>query len=694
MPERLPDTLPPNTPQTGANQGSIATPDLSKGSLKPKNRAIRDVKQAGNIITTLENAARERNRKNARIMAKYNSEKPWRQSSLEADGLGWKSNFTTKPLPMLIDKVAPRFVAALDGMRYLTNSSLDDTTPGAALKTEAFRREITKTIRTRPGWRDFLSSLSQENSLFGFAAVAWLDEFAWFPKFFRQDEFFIPTGTKQTIDSAQIILLKETFLIHELFAMISDKEAASTRGWNIEETVKLINEATPQDRRSENSDYERIYEDMLRESNAGGSFESGPLVVVVWHLLATEIDGKVSHYIFDQKSKVELFSSEDQFPSMSDAAAFYSFQQANGTMAGSKGIGREVYAIAGMLDKSRNEVVDRLNLAGKLILQGDSKSLKRFKMSVVGNAILIDEALNVIERKPDSTVEPFIAMDGFLTSLLDQMAGATTPKVFEGERVTKAQVDFFAAREEETRDNVISRWLTQFATMMTTIQKRICDPQTSEKDAKAMQERLLAVMTKEELADLRKQPVAETIAEFTPLERQQVVVIAQEARGNPLYNQKELERRKLIAQVDEDFAEAVLLPDEDPTETAEQTRLQQFELLLIVGQGAEVPVSPRDNPTIHLQVLIPAMEKAAQSAVENPEGTTVLQACLMHGEAHLAQAKKNAIRNETIDQAAVIFNKTRSQIGKLAQLNQQQEQMMQDAQPSAPVPQPGPVPQI
>lgn len=645
--------------------GAISSPDLSDSTLKPKNRAIRDAKQAQNIITSLEFANKERNLKNARIMEKYNSERPYTQQQLESEGLGWKSNFTSKPLPMLIDKVAPRFTQAIDGVKYITNSALPDDVEGAAEKTDAFRREITCTARARAGWREFMSEIGQENALFGYTAAAWLDEFSWFPKFFRQDQFFIPTGTKQSPSGSQIVALRETFLLHELFSLISDKEAAETRGWNIEETVKAINDAMPDDRRSRQTDYLRVYQDMIRESVVGTSYENGARVVVVWHLLATEIDGKISHYIFNNTDFKELFSSEDQYDSMMDAVAFFSFQQGNGTMHGSKGIGREIYAMAGILDRSRNEVVDRLNLAGKLIIQGDEKQLRRFKMSIVGNTILIGEAFTVVEHKIDAAVEPFLTLDNFLTQLLDQMAGSTTPKVFEGERVTKAQVDLFASREEETRDSIIGRFLNQFATMITTMQKRMCDPHTSDKDAREMQKRLLEIMTREELTQLSNQVVAETVKDYTDVERQQVVLVAQEARGNPLYNAKEIERRKVTALINEEFADAVLLPDNDPTVEAEQTRLQQLEMLLIVGQAAAVPVSPRDNHEIHLKVLQPAMEATAQEAVSDPKALEVLSALLAHAEAHFQAAEAQGVPKDQLSEIGTMLNKLRSVINDL-----------------------------
>jgi hypothetical protein len=72
---------------TGEVTGTINQPDLTSG-LKPRCRAIKDVKQARAIVRAFEQNSRERNIKNARISSKYNAEKPFRQESLDAEGLG------------------------------------------------------------------------------------------------------------------------------------------------------------------------------------------------------------------------------------------------------------------------------------------------------------------------------------------------------------------------------------------------------------------------------------------------------------------------------------------------------------------------------------------------------------------------------------------------------------------------------
>jgi hypothetical protein len=179
-------------------------------------------------------------------------------------------------------------------------------------------------------------------------------------------------------------------------------------------------------------------------------------------------------------------------------------------------------------------------------------------------------------------------------------------------------------------------------------------------------------MTREELDLISKRPVAETVKDYTELERQAVVIAATEGRGNPLYDQRELERRKLTAQIDEEFADAVLLPEEDPTVTAEQTRLQQLELLLIVGQGAQVPISPRDNHQVHLSVLMPAMEQAAPVAAQDPAGLGTLKAIYIHAQGHLDAALAAGGNKDELKPVGDLLNQIKGAIQQLDEVEQQQ----------------------
>jgi hypothetical protein len=644
-------------PDANYSPGNVVTalgdapnsPDLSQDR-KSHVPALTDIGQAVQLVRSLQAENRERALKNTRIMEKYNSERPYNPAKLRADGLSWKTNFTTKPLSALVDKVVPRFTSAIRKMKYLTASQLPDRFPQAADKTELFRREISATCRNHPQWEELLTDISLEDILFGFCSAGWIDSYSWFPRFYNQDAFLVPQGTKHNARSAPVVCLRDSYLVHELFEMLQNEEAAKLAGWNVKNVVEALNNAVPNDLRSAETDYAnygRIYADLSRSSAILSSF-TGAKTVVVWHVFIAEVDGHVTHVAFDDRSGKELFWLEKQFPSMADAAAFYSFQHGNGQIQGSKGIGRELYNMASVLDRARNEVVDRLQLSGKILLTCDEKEIKRFRMSVVGNAILIASGYQVQQQRIDGAVQPFFELDQFLTQLIGDLVGNSTPALPTAERIPKAAVDLIAQRQNESQDITLSRFLGCFARFMSTVQKRLCNPETLDKDAKEMQARLLAVLSKEELDYLANQPAVETVEDYSDMERQAIVLINQEGRGNPLYNQYELERQGLIAKIGADFANKVLLPQNDPTDQAENAREQQIELQLL-QRGQQVPVSPRDNHMVHLDVLHTAVDSVIPKLQNDLNARLAVQSVTKHAIAHIQAAEQGGQQKQVLE---------------------------------------------
>lgn len=676
-------TMPSGIP--GSNGGLIQSPDINSAG-KPTQRAIKDVPMMKAIVNSLIAAGRSQQIVNGRITAKYNAERPYDQVKLNSEGLGWRSNFTTKPLPQMIEKVAPRFEEAVNGLKYLTNSSLPAKYANATEKTEKFQDLVTKAIRSLDGWDTLVSDIALDNALFGYTTVAWLDTYEAMPQHFAQDVSWFPDGTKQRAALCQLALLREDYLPHELFAYIEDKESAEAVGWNIQNTIDTINKAAPDNLRGPLTGYtstEKWYQDAQRELTTGSSYIAGASVITVYTLLVQEVTGKVSHYRLASEGAtenlVEIYSKEDRFDSTSDCLTFFTFQKGNKKLKGSKGVGRDIYELAGMQDRMRNEVVDRGILSGKTFVQGDFKQLHKFKMSVVGSTVIVPTGWTFLEQKVDGNIDSFLKLDAYFTMLVDQLIGSVSPRTFQGDRVTKAEVDLFASREEEGKDARIARFLRQFVSMIGTMQRRLCDKDNTEPAAKELQEKLLEIMPREELDIISKQPAISTVMDLTPQQRQMVAAVVAEKRGNPLYNQRALELEDLSARVGSEFADKVLLPDEDPTEAAEQQRLQLMELGLLT-QGQPVPVSPRDNDQIHLDVIMPAAEEVAKAILQGQSSTPVFEAVVQHIQEHVTNGLKKGVDKAGLTAAQNFLAQASQTIQQLKQLDAQAQHLSENGE--------------
>lgn len=640
-------------PSTLLNTQGLAAPDDQARKVSPEgepvSRALPSEGAVVNLVTRLVQDNNQRNARNGKIVSKLNSESPWQAEELKKAGLAWKSNFTTRPLNTLVAKVVGRFPKAVNSARFLTASSLPPTVDKAEKKTEFFRREITLFLRGQPGWNDLVDVVTHEVVLFGYTGTAALNADDVLPKPFRQDQFFVPAGTRQSSAVAPFAVFsveESPAVVFQTFkdAQLSAEENGDQR-WDIPAFAEAINNALPENQRTKMTFGEdaRAYQDLARQVNLGTSF-AGSEKVRLFHVLAAELTGRVSHYIVSGGSDSKLlFAAPDRFDSMDAVTQFFTFEFGDGTVHGSKGLGRTAYAFATVLDRARNDAVDRMQLAGKLILQGPDNNASRLKMNVVGNVITFSSDWTISQNQIQANVEASVTLDDYLRRLLDEMAGSVSPTTFAGrDRVTKEEIDLLASREGERSDDVLGRFLTQFGGLVSSVQRRILDPGHPNEQVKAFQQKLLTVLTPEEMEMLRQSPALRVVEDWSNVERQAIIMAATETMGNPLVDNKRLLWEKLSAQVSPEFANRVLLPDEDPTVLAEATRMQMLENVAL-GTGVPVPTSPRDNHAVHLKTMLPLFASALQAAGADPGQLGSLQFILQHAVEHLNAAKQQKI---------------------------------------------------
>ncbi len=634
-------------------------------------------------------ASYERNIRNTRISAKLNQERPYDPSRLKEAGLGWRANVSTRPLSRLMTNAYMRFPRAINESKYLTNATLPAGTPDGRGKTAFFRNEITRFVRSTPEWKDVVEGLAWENTAFGYTAAVWWDEEEWLPTAVRQDELFVPAGTKQHASTASFFVARRDMLVHEAARhMITLYEKYKQAGyaeqlpyeWDMQEYARSINEAVPEDVRSRSTEHIRIVEDLRRQLSLASAFGTGNKVVPLHYLFCVEPTGKVSQFIVDARRKKLLFVWLDRYNSMTECATFFAFELGDRTLLGSKGVGRIAYNMASVLDRTTNEVIDKFQLAGKVLLKAPEARHRRMKATAIGGFLMIDEAFEVVPQiKLDVDMEDALGLDQFLQSKLDAMTGSVSPQVLQGERVTATAVNLLASREGERTDDSMARWLQQFGHLMTEITRRLVVVNTTDQKVLDLRKTLSTRLTPEELQYLVTSPALTTTSGWTGADRQAIVMACSEGRGVPSYDQYKIEAAKLEALVGPEFAEEVLSPANDPTQAAEQQRLQMMENMMLM-EGLPVPVSPRDGHLVHLNVLAPTIQHAAAELAQNPGAGPAFELLVAHGRAHLETAKQAG--SQGLEQFDQMLSEAEQAVQQLKQLEVMQQQ--QSGQPGQP----------
>jgi hypothetical protein len=676
-----------------------AQPKVEEKDLKPEGRAINSVDQAYQVSQRMIYDASRKIRQAAQITNRLNGAPPKNIAKQSKEGKSWQSNTSTGALSTTCSKIPPRLWMPVQNARYLTSASLPDDTPNSAYKNEFYRNTITKAIKSWPKWRFFLQALTREVSYFGYAFAGFMDEDEWRPSLFRMDRGFVPMGTEIMDDNIPFFAVKYDYLPGELLGLVKNSESAGLDHWQKDNVVKAISDAAPPSRSSSQENI-RTFEDMLRTGTQWLSYTKGSKVIQTIHLFALEMTGKVSHYILlgddtgapygtgtsDPKSKYGLlYQKLDRFESMADVVRPFVFEFGNGTIQGSLGSGQILYDMSVQVELARNDAFDALKMAGRVKLQvADAKEVNSVKMTVLDDRVIVGGAsYQGTNAALSSNVDAFIALDQDMTRKMDEKVGAfLPPSAIPGTSPTATQINVQVQREEEIRNAILENFLTQFAFLVHSIERRLLSPDSPDKISKKTREALLKKLSLEEIELLRDSPPTTTILDFTDVVvRNNAAFAASKSQGPnaSLYDQYQLELIQANAMVGLEIAASILPSGEDQNKALQAARQQIIETTTL-GGGAPVPVAVSDNHWVHMQTLRPALPILLQQASQDPAQLPKAQAVLSHYNAHYeAGVQQKVIPKDQINPEKGLINSWRKVI-ESAQARAESSQKIQQVQ--------------
>ncbi len=645
----------------------IQTPELTdKG--KVTRRAFRDSSQAWSVFIALESDNRTRTAINAEIVARHTGKPPRDPKDLQNEAQSWRSNFPTLALMGIESRITARLVRTVDNLRVLTNSRLPEKFDDHDAKSKKFQDRVTSYIRRWNGFRPFVSALCTELVLIGYALATLLDDHNWRARLRRSDEAFLPQGCPQSPDHVQVAGIKESFLINEVLDWIEDKEAAEVAGFDFENVISSVNKSMPKnplwDQQGQGN-LSRAYQDLMREGNVGLAYSTGSKGVDVAHIVGIENEAphKITHYILDRNNEHNpLFYKENRYDTMRDCMCMFTLEPGNSTYYGSKGVGRKCVNIAAAIDVTANDAVDAFRLSTLGILKSSSQGGIATQVRMTNPFVIVTTDAELQQDHFQFNPDAPKALLGMLQLTMENAVGEYISNVpadpidpaAKDRTATGERIDF--QREQEQTVAFVARFLGQWFDLIQTMQSKLCNPETTDEDAKQLQQELeeLDGLSKEEIGILAKASTAEVVQDLASQRNQQMDAIATKYMGNPNIDQMKLLEYDISALSSPQVATELILPQGyDPTVKAENVRQQILESAAI-QVGDSVPISPRDDDKDHLDVIIGQLKQALpglqQKQVNDPDLPQLLDnlnAVLRHGDAHVQQlARKVGPKNQ------------------------------------------------
>lgn len=722
----------PGIGNQSANQGQVNNPELDE-ECKPTIRAISSADQAFQISKRQKDAfQRNRMGRNAQIMAQYGGRAPFDSKKLENSGQLWRNNFSTGNLSSVIDRAIPSFKGAISNSKYVTLSKLPEAMVDAERKSNSFREKTTRTIRAWGEWDDFVSRIINELLLIGYATPAWLDD-DWRGRLFRSDEMFFPDGTPQISEMAQLFVVEQQLLWHEMAEILSNKKAAEAAGWNVENCVEIINAQGQGTGKPEKSSLE--FEDKIREGAMMWSYDDEARSVNLFHVVVREYDGGVDLWTVDRLTGKLMRYQRNIAEAMPDVVRLMTIQCGNAKLYGSKGPGRLLVNISTAIERGRNLSADQMYLSGLLVLQVDEADYNSVQPTVRHPFITLPTTVQIATQSITYNAEATAAADQSLVEIEEQIIGAFIPSqdADEGSPSTKIADAQKILRENEVKQGILGRFFGQFAGIIETMQRRIFSPRNLREGWRAFQnkqdqikrgvmvvpatvvdwlsgiedlqesaveveaayeskiadknavqcivELLEDGLSLQEITLLALSPATETLDQENALNDQATTQWLIVASQTPFVDKKEcLILGAEVSGVSQDRTKRVLLPDSvDPNIAAENTREQYMEWTQIVG-GVPMDVSERDNHQIHIQTMVPlvtplitALESEAHVT---PQLVATAKLALAHAQQHVGMDRDSD--PGTLDQAkqalqlwAGVIKKAEGWLQRIAAINQE-----------------------
>ena len=602
-------------------------------SLEPQ-RVVSSVNQAFDVCETLEYDATKIIANQAKITAKLNGEPPRNPGKLKAKSKGYKTNISTGALATECNRVPTRLYMPIKSARYLTAVSLPSGHVNGPQKSEKFRQIITETIRSWPKWNFFVRGLAREVGVFGFAFPSFFDEWDWRPSLIRADRGFVPAGS-EILEPPCFYEALYDYKPHELIALAKKAKEAGLDTWKTDAVVAAVNKAA---RPEANDDFidARSFEELVREANMAFSYSKGTKVIKTKHLFAVEHTGKVSHWILYEDGKNEtqpkdemgdsigekmdgrlLFEKLDARELMWDAVIPICFDFGDGTIHGSWGAGQILYDMAHQVEIIRNDTIDALRNSGKVKVQvNDPKDVNSVKLVYNDSHIIVTGAQFAGNSAAlPSDISSFITLDDRISRWAQEKVGSYLPPIpTQPSDIKAAQVNAAIAQEQEIKEATGENWLAQFAWLVYSMTRRLCNPESTDPIAQKVMFRLSEEgLTSEEIILLRDQPPIQSVMDFTPFKTAQVAQFAASKAGNPLYNQRSIEVAQVQAGAGDQYVDSFLLPDGD-TATIDGARRAQMEENAAMMLGQDVPVLPSDLHWYHMETMKPGLEGVIQQA--------------------------------------------------------------------------------
>jgi hypothetical protein len=631
---------------------------------------------------------RENSRKRAKVDGMFDGQPPYDQAKLRAAGQGGRCNLNFGEGQRHLDAALAGYVDLATSTEFLVDTH---SNKGASEETEIGEREanairneeLTTMIRDWPEWNSRYLSLVTEYLKHGVGPTYFDNHHDWRPQVSSLRDFKVPRNTRASEEAIDICFARRDYSVAELYKFISNEDAARTQGWDIEATRKAIMSACRSSKEDKGNDWEH-WQRLVKNGDTHEAMETKSVRLV--HTWVKELNGKVSHYIWEEKhSKLadkqggkqskfagqnESFLYSKEFIHERSEQAFTIFTHGvgnNGTYHSVRGYGHRIFPLVQYLNRLQCQAADAAAISGGILVQPNSmEDLRDMAIQFYGPWNVLRPNVEVVDRKvnADLTKNMLPVVSDIRNQLADTSDFYSTTQATKGSPYRNT-LQVRAELESATRLSAsnLALFYASYDRLLREVVRRIVEGPSTDPAIKVFFERCRERgLTDEQIknVDHTRTKAARAIGAGNPAAR--IAVLDQLNQERPFMDEvgnRNLTFDRVAARIGHESAARYVQKDEQPRGTTAQTDAVLENALMKLGES--VPVLPAQLHGSHLELHLPIAQQYIDAVVSGQldprESLNVLQAIGVHVQGHAQPLASDPNQQNLVSAALDVANK-------------------------------------
>ncbi len=677
---------------------NVVLKTLSKNGTPPKMR-LDNVDKTQEFVGRIQHADAERSRKDANVKGMFDGNPPYNSSKRRAASQAWRANFSSlEGKAYLSNGLVPYYDLFSSSSYYIDFQTAYGNPNQQAEWSGIITEELDVTLKQWEGFDNEVQPMLHDFVGYGQGFLVWNNTYDWRFEHVPHRKVMVMDGTKINLAKLEILVIPQSYYVHELWAKIKNEIVARAAGWFPAAVKQAIRDAVP---KTPNSQIPPSWEEIQQELKDHDLMEScRSSTVQAARVYVREFDGKITELMVTTTGKAEfLFKKEARYSTFRQVFAPFFLEVGDGSWHGATGLGKDIFALVQTKDRLNCAITDAAFLRTAITLQAKSaSSMSKIGLVQIGAFNIIPSDFDVQQSQVLGDITTALAVNADMDQRLSRNTGIyrPSPEKKPGNPMTAEQARLEYTASTILGNSAVNRFYGQWDKACEEVVRRITNPNLSRTDDSSVaaldfQQRCFrrgvpkaALLSRKSVKAFRAMGNGSMIMRQNVLANLAPYSSRWPESGQSNYNDDVIAANAGHSKVDRYNPKAELAGQ--PTDQQAYAMLENAAMKV----GAQVVWTDTQNNLIHAETHLKANADAAASLTQGAKPVEVLAFMEISGPhiaihlQHLSQDPSHQRQYKALEaeykRLGQVADKLHGQVQKMMQEQQANAQKMQQAQ--------------